>query len=101
MKPKTLEPSKSYVLFEKGKMIGEVSDWILTERSAEVKNILGKEVLMPKPKDQCSFTSPKPIPRKSDLIVIYDRKIEFVLKITNVRGGTFVTADILKKSKIR
>ncbi len=91
----------AYILFEKGKRIGEISDWILTLRPAEIKNILGKEVLMPKPKDQCTFTSPKPIPKRSDLILIFDRKVEYILKVTFVRGGTFVTADILDTRTIK
>ncbi len=90
----------AYVLFEKGKKIGEISDWVLTERPAELRNVLGKEILMPKPMDQCTFTSPKPIPRRSELILIFDRKIEYQLRTTFVRGGTFVTADILQTRKI-
>ena len=91
----------AYILFEKGKKIGEISDWILNLRPAEIKNVLGKEVLMPKPKDQCTFTSPKPIPKRSDLILIFDRKVEYILKVTFVRGGTFVTADILETRIIK
>ena len=88
------------VLFEKGKKIGEISDWIWIQKPAQIKNVLGKEVLMPKPQDQCTFTSPKPIPKRSDLILICDRKIEYVLKTTYVRGGTFVTADIIQEKRI-
>ena len=88
------------ILFENGKKIGEISDWILIQKPAQIKNVLGKEVLMPKPKDQCTFTSPKPIPRRSDLILICDRKIEYFLKATYVRGGTFVTADIIQEKRI-
>ena len=88
------------VLFEKGKKIGEISEWVLTEGKAEVRNVLGKEILMPKSKDHCTFTSPKPVPRRSDLILIVDRKIEYKLKVTYVRGGTFVTADIVEQKKI-
>ena len=91
----------AFVLFENGKKIGEISDWVFTEKPALVKNVLGKEVLMPKPKDQCSFTSPKPIPKRSDLILIQDRKIEYILKVTWVRGGTYVTADILEKKPVK
>lgn len=91
----------AYILFEKGKKIGEISDWILNIRPAELKNVLGKEVLMPKPKDQCTFTSPKPIPKRSDLILIFDRKVEYILKVTFVRGGTFVTADVLEIKTIK
>ena len=91
----------AYILFEKGKKIGEISDWILNLRPAEIKNVLGKEVLMLKPKDQCTFTSPKPIPKRSDLILIFDRKVEYILKVTFVRGGTFVTADVLEIKTIK
>ncbi len=89
------------ILFEGRKKIGVISDWVLIEKPAEVKNVLGKDVLMPKPKDQCTFTSPKPIPRRSDLILIFDHKIEYVLKATFVRGGTFVTAEIIEQRKIK
>ncbi len=89
------------ILFEAGKKIGQISEWVLIERPAQVKNVLGKEVLMPKPKDQCTFTSPKPIPKRSDLILICDHKLEYILKVTYVRGGTFVTADIIEQRKMR
>jgi len=38
------------ILFENGKKIGEISDWMLIERQAERRLVLGKEVMMPKPK---------------------------------------------------
>ena len=82
------------ILFENGKKIGEISDWSLTEREAEKRMVLGKEILMPKPKDQCVFSSPKPVNRKSELVVIEDGKLRYRLENAKVKDGTLVTATV-------
>ncbi len=88
------------ILFENGKKIGEISDWMLIERQAERRLVLGKEVMMPKPKAQCTFTSPKLVNKKSEFLVIEDAKTRYQLKDVKVKDGTFVTASILETTAI-
>ncbi len=88
------------ILFENGKKVGEVSDWILSDRPAERRMLLGKEVMMPKPKDQCTFASPKLIGKKSELVVIEDSQKRYVLKDVKVRAGTLVTATVAETVQI-
>ncbi|MES3036445.1 MAG: hypothetical protein V4736_00940 [Bdellovibrionota bacterium] len=89
-----------YVLYENGKKIGEIEDWVLIDRPAVTKMVLGKEITTPKPKDQCTFVSPKPVDRRGTFSVIEDQKIEYVIKATYVKHSTNVTADVLEKRKI-
>ena len=86
------------VLFADGKKVGEISEWKLNERAAEKRMVLGKEILMPKPNDQCQFVSPKPVNRRNELIVVGDDKSRFVLSEIRVTGGTQVTATVKSKS---
>ena len=90
----------SRILFENGKKIGEISDWTLTDLPAPTRMVLGKLITLPKPKDQCTFTSPKPVQRKSALTVIEDKKIEFQIQSTYVKDGTFITGSILAQKKL-
>ena len=83
------------VLFDKGKKVGEVSEWKFTPYEPTYKNILGKTVLMPETNDVCSFVTPKPVSRKTQLTILEDQKRELVLQIRSVKGMTitaFVTA---------
>lgn len=89
-----------YVLFESGKKIGEVEDWNLIQRPAEVKNVLGKEFISRKPYDECTFISPKPIHRKGKFTVVQDKKTEYVLQPTSIKDGTVVIATVLEKNSI-
>jgi hypothetical protein len=81
-------------LFEDGKKIGEISEWKRTERFAEKRSVLGKEILMKKPKDQCQFVSPKPINRKKKHWIIGDDGRKMTLSEVKVSGATNVTATI-------
>lgn len=90
----------AYVLYQNGKKIGEVREWQLKDMPAEVRNVLGKEILMKKPKDQCTFISPKPVERKSRLTMICDGKTELVLQQTFVKDGTVVTATVLESKTL-
>lgn len=85
------------VLFEDGIRVGEVSEWKRTERFAEKKVVLGKEIVTQKPKDQCEFVSPKPVNRKKSLWLIADGKKKIVLSEIKVKAGTFVTATIAEE----
>lgn len=84
----------AFLLYDKNTKVGEISDWTVTVGEAKTKNILGKIVTLPRGKDTCCFTSPKPINRKTTLTVIEDRKKEYQLEIIAVKGSTFVTASI-------
>ncbi|MES2854547.1 MAG: hypothetical protein V4692_01735 [Bdellovibrionota bacterium] len=81
-------------LFEDGKKIGEISEWKLIERQAEKKTFLGKEVMMPKPKDQCQFVSPKPVSWKKQLWIIKPDGTKLNLTEVRVTGATTVTATL-------
>ena len=86
----------SYILFDAGKKIGEVTDWLTVDRPAEKRMVLGKEVEMGEKKGQrCTFTSPKPVNRRSVLTIVFDKKTEYVLKQTKIVGGTEIAADIV------
>ena len=86
------------VLFADGKKVGEISDWKLNERLAEKRMVLGKEILMPKPNDQCQFTSPKPVNRRMELVVVAEDKTRYALSEIRVNGGTEVTATVKSKT---
>lgn len=85
----------AYILFDQGKKIGEISDWTVIVHEPTYKNVLGKIILSTPANNECSFVSPKPVNRKSQLIVIQDGKKEFVLQVKAVKGGTFVSALIV------
>ena len=89
----------THVLFDQGKRIGEVSDWKVTPYEPEYKDVLGKSVMMPAKNDLCSFITPKPVSRKTQLTIVEDGKRELVLQIKAVKGMT-VTAFISARNKI-
>ena len=87
------------VLFDKGKKLGEVSEWILIPYKPIYKEVLGKNVLMPATNDLCSFVTPKPVSRKTQLTILEDQKRELVLQIKSVKGMT-VTAFITSRNNL-
>ncbi len=89
----------AFILFENGKKIGEISDWSVASKEPTFKDVLGKRVLSAPKCDQCSFVSPKPVNRKSQLAVVENGSKEFVLQVITVKG-TFVTASIISKKTL-
>ena len=89
----------THILFDKGVKLGEVSEWKLTPYEPVYKDVLGKLVLMPVTNDICSFITPKPVSRKTQLTIIEDRKTEMVLQIKSVKGMT-VTASIISRNNL-
>lgn len=89
----------AHILFDQGKKLGEVSDWKLMPYEPVYKEVLGKHVLMPATNDVCSFVTPKPVSRKTQLTVIEDQSKELVLQIKSVKGMT-VTAFITAKNDL-
>lgn len=90
----------AHILFDQGKKLGEVSEWKLTPYEPVYKEVLGKNVLMPATNDVCSFVTPKPVSRKTQLTILEDQKQELVLQIKSVKGMT-VTAFITEKNKLK
>lgn len=90
----------AYILFENGKKVGEISDWNVATQEPVFKNVLGKVVLSVPANNECSFVSPKPVNRKSKLIVIKDGAREFDLQVKTVKGATFVTALIISQKDL-
>ena len=88
------------ILFENGKKIGEISDWAVESHEPVYKNVLGKIVLSVPQNNECTFVSPKPVNRKSQLVVIQDGKREFNLQVKAVKGATFVTALIVSEKEL-
>jgi hypothetical protein len=88
------------ILFEKGKKIGEISNWVVTPYVPFYKDVLGKKVLSVPQKDECSFTSPKPINRKAMLTLIEEGRHEFHLEVKSVKGSTHVTAAIVSQKSL-
>jgi hypothetical protein len=88
------------IVWCEGERLGEISDWSMTDRPAEKRMVLGKEILMPKPKDQCQFVSPKPIHWKKKVWVIEDGKIKYTLGELKIQHGTNVTATVMMAEKI-
>ena len=88
-----------HVLFDQGKKLGEVSEWKLIPYEPVYKNVLGKNVLMPATNDICTFVTPKPVSRKTQLTILEDKKREFVLQIKSVKGMT-VTAFITARNNL-
>lgn len=84
------------ILFDEGKKVGEISDWKVTSLAPVYKNVLGKEILSTKGMDECTFTSPKPVTKKSKL-TIKDGAKEIALDLKSVKGGTFITATIIQR----
>ena len=96
-----LGPKMAFTLFDNGKKIGEISDWAVASQESTYKNVLGKIVLSTPANNECSFVSPKPVTRKSQLTVIEDGKLEFTLKIKAVKGATHVTALIVSQKLVK
>jgi len=88
------------ILFDDGKKLGEVSEWSEHQRPAEMKMVLGKEVLSQSSKIECKFVSPKPVHRRSQLWVVVDGKTKMTLKDLKITGGTQVTATVGAKEKL-
>jgi hypothetical protein len=88
------------ILFDHGKKVGEISDWVVAVHEPVYKTFLGKTVLSVPANNECSFVSPKPVNRKSQLVVIQDSQREFVLQLRTIKGGTFVTALITSQSDL-
>lgn len=89
-----------HILFDQGKRLGEVSDWLVQSLPPVYKNVLGKTVLSTPANNECSFISPKPVKRKSLLSIVEDGKWEYVLQIVSVKEATLVTAKIIEKNKV-
>jgi hypothetical protein len=89
----------AHILYDQGKKIGEVSEWKLTPYEPVYKDILGKLVLMPVTNDVCSFITPKPVSRKTQLTILEDQNKELVLQIKSVKGMT-VTATIVARNNL-
>lgn len=89
----------THVLYDQGKKLGEVSEWELLPYKPVYKDILGKLVLIPVTNDMCSFVTPKPVSRKTQLTIIEDKKQELVLQIKSVKGMT-VTASIISRNDL-
>lgn len=89
----------AHVLYENGKKVGEVTDWIQTERLPQTKLVLGKSIITQKLNDQCTFTSPKVVSRKSELTIITDKVLKLSLGDVKVKDGTYVTATIALQTK--
>ena len=89
------------LLYEDGKKIGEITDWSVRNEPATYKTFLGKTALMTPANDECSFTSPKPVNRKSKLTVLEDSSLRYVLEVLKVVGGTVITAKIKEKIDLK
>ena len=88
------------ILYENGKRIGEISDWVVAKNEPVYKNVLGKTVLSVPANSECSFISPKPVNRKSQLTLIQDGKVELTLQVKSVKGATFVAALIISQKDL-
>lgn len=89
----------THILYDQGKKIGEVSEWKLKPYEPVYKDILGKLVLMPETNDICSFKTPKPVSRKTQLTIVEDQKRELVLQIKSVKS-MIVTASIIARNDL-
>ena len=89
------------ILFDAGKKIGEISDWSVATLEPVYKNVLGKTVLSTPANDECTFVSPKPVNRKSDLVIIENGTHEIKLRLVKVTGGTNIIAKITGKEKLK
>ena len=89
------------ILYDNGIKVGEISDWQVANMPPVYKTFLGKTVLSIPANDECTFISPKPVKRKSSLVVIENGKYEYHLKVVKVTGSTAVAAKILKKENCK
>ena len=88
------------ILFDHGKRLGEISEWAVAALPPVYKNVLGKTVLSTPANDECTFVSPKPVNRKSQLTIIEDGRWQITLRLVMVKGGTLVTAKITAKNEL-
>ncbi|MBC7372094.1 MAG: hypothetical protein H7326_11040 [Bdellovibrionaceae bacterium] len=96
-----MSTNTSLILYDAGKRVGEISDWSVAALPPIYKNVLGKSVLSTPANDECTFVSPKPVTRKSQLVVIEDGKWEITLRLVMIKGGTAVTAKITSKVALK
>ncbi|MBC7465548.1 MAG: hypothetical protein H7256_06105 [Bdellovibrio sp.] len=82
----------AYILYDQGKKLGEIENWQVTAYVPSYKNVLGKMVLAVAQKDECSFVSPKPVNRRSELTVIENGQLEFILQVKSVKGTSVIAA---------
>jgi hypothetical protein len=82
------------ILFSDGKEVGEISEWSQRSDPPAYKTFLGKTVLMTPANTECSFTSPKPVNRRSKLSIVEDNKVTHELEILKVTHGTKIVAKI-------
>ena len=90
----------SQILFDQGKKVGQISDWTVASNEPVYKNVLGKTVLSVPAHRECSFVSPKPIQRKSQLIIVQDGMLELTLQIKKITGACSVTALIVSEKNL-
>ena len=90
----------AHILYDQGKKLGEVSEWTMTLSQPVYKDVLGKMVLMPPTHDICTFVTPKPVSRKTQLTILENQKQELVLQIKSVKGMT-VTASIVSRNDLK
>ncbi len=98
-----------YILYENGRRLGEVSEWLFSQKPPEYKTVLGKTFLSVPGNDQCTFISPKPVNRKRSYFIVVENENppqtkplnknqtsrEIQIQILKVVGGTSVIAKIL------
>ncbi len=90
----------AYILYDQGKKVGEVTDFVQEQNSAVYKTVLGKTVLSTPANDGCTFTSPKPVNRKTELKIIVEGNTEYKLQIISVKQHTQVIAKIIQKNPL-
>lgn len=88
------------ILYDNGARLGEVTDWQIANKPSVYKTFLGKTVLSTPANDECTFISPKPVKRKSNLMIVENGKREYHLQVIKVTGSTSVAAKILKKIEL-
>ena len=91
----------AHVLFDGEQKIGVIEDWRAEETPAQFKTVLGKTFQTEASTDSCSFTSPKPVNRRSRLRVVVDSKTEYRLDRLNIKGGTHVVAKIVEIRELK
>ena len=91
----------AYILFDHGKKLGEIENWQVTTYEPTYKNVLGKMVLAAAQKDECTFVSPKPVNRRSELVVVENGKREFTLQVKSVKGTTVLASILSQKDSAK
>lgn len=88
------------ILYDGEIKIGEITEWAQKTEPPVYKTFLGKTALLTPANDECSFVSPKPVNRKSNLTVVEDKNVRYVLQVVKVVGGTQIIAKIKEKIEI-